>query len=120
MRNHRRKWYKALTMNKVVILLFALIMLLSGKASAQSSLEYVPVFQFKQQSVPFFLPVGEWQTGVAVPSDSFTTLSGKPLVQGKPYEAFFCKLEVRTESYFGFGLRIHAGDYDSDMKRYIP
>jgi len=107
-------------MNTTGILLFAGMMLLSGEASAQQSLEYAPVLHFRQQSVPFFSSAGGWRSGITLPSDAFTAFPGKPIVQGKPYEAFFCRLEVRTESYLGFGLRIHAGDYDSDMKRFYP
>ena len=112
-----RKLDLSFSMKKTAFLLFVIVALFSGKASAQHTLEYIPAFHFRRHALPLFFP-DYTATAISPFNSAFTVFPGKAIVEGKPYEAFFCKLEVRTERFLGFGLRIHAGDYDSDMKQY--
>ena len=91
----------------------AFFFLIASGSYAQMQPESVPALDFHPTVLPHFFSFSGKPAGASL------VLSG-PIVEGKPYEAFFCKMEVRTESFLGFGFRIHAGDYDNDIKRFVP
>ena len=100
----------------------AFFFLIASGSYAQMQPESVPALDFRPTVLPHFFSFSGKPAGASLvlgAKNRTSVLSG-PIVEGKPYEAFFCKMEVRTESFLGFGFRIHAGDYDNDIKRFVP